>query len=447
MLVKDKQFSEFKKLRPKLFYTWVKNKKTNQDKRYLTYSFENAGRYSLDLSTPEQCQKFAQYVGSFASNMLKRIRDLVEEKNVDLMTIQQIDGTLNTIDRKVDKHVAAMVATVGNMTSDTSFVPLAEKAGFKTKEEQEELKKTLIRIAWVHDIGRLGEIGLGEAMNLNSSATIPLKEGIGHFNAQNIVARAPLIPDSLRALRANVEERIKAAYAGENHAFISARILEKAGISDSLFLLAIKYHGVNDLKSELEKDALYTSLPDMDKKKVFFACEVTRDADKISNLKVKAHKGMKDAGEPNNPDFHGDCELTADVLKDFFAKKTVNTKHSKTYLDTLLKFASWAYDLNLEISKNEFKDNYVQPLFETMRKQAQTEKDGIQTGVAPAFKQSDEKYQAALNIINAAENYMTAVLSDKEYSVNLPKLMKDNQSAVIGPMPLASQILKQMRGR
>ncbi|MBQ3117208.1 MAG: hypothetical protein IJC11_02660 [Alphaproteobacteria bacterium] len=428
MSINNKEFSEFTKLKPELTYTWVANKKTNQDRRYVVYSFEPSEYCSLDLSTPEQCQKFAQYIGSYASDTLKHIRGrLVEKENINTAIIQQIDGTLRTIDRKIDKHVAEMVKTVQNMTLDVSFAHLAEKAGFNTQAEQESLKQTLVRIAWVHDIGRLGEIGLGNTTKTNVSDT----QGIAHFNAQNIVAKASATPDNLKLIEANLENKIKIAQTGENHAFISAHILEKAGISDPLFLLSVKYHGVNNLKTELEKDTLYTSLSETDKQKAFFACEVTRDADKISNLKVKAYLGMQDAGEPNNPDFHGDCDLTATVLQDYFSKRTVNTKSSKTYLDTLLKFASWAYDLNLDVSKNEFKNNYVQPLFETMRRQALTEKQGIQTGVSPALPQSEEKYQAALNIIQVAEEYMNAALSSQEYDINLSELMSENHLAII----------------
>ena len=199
---------------------------------------------------------------------------------------------------------------------------------------------------------------------------------------------------------------------------------------------------------EFSEFKLYTSLPETEKTKVFFACEVTRDADKISNLKVKAYRGMQDAGEPNTPDFHGDCELSASVLKDFFSGRTVNTKSSRTYLDTLLKFASWAFDLNLDISKNEFKNNYVTPLFETMRRQALTEKQGIQTGVTPASKQSEEKYQSALCIIQTAENYMNATLASKEYDINLPQLIANNHLAIIGQQDtLPRQVLDKTLGR
>lgn len=202
MSINNKEFSEFTKLKSELTYTWVANKKTNQDRRYIVYSFETSECCSLDLSTPDQCQKFAQHIGSYASDTLEHIRSrLIEEENINTSIIQQIDGTLKTIDRKIDKHVAEMVKTVQNMT--------------------------------------------------------------------------------------------------------------------------------------------------------------------------------------------------------------------------------------LDVSKNEFKNNYVQPLFETMRRQALTEKQGIQTGVSPALPQSEEKYQAALNIIQVAEEYMNAALSSQEYNINLSELMSENHLAII----------------
>lgn len=414
--------ADFKNFYPNLYYNWLAD-----GRRYVTYSFDKAAKCPLDLSEPAKCHAFSHYIGEYSKKRLIQLKNRV----VDSAVVNHIDNVLAVIDRKIDRHLLDMVQSVEYILSEPTFLKKAQQVGFK---DDRKLKNNLYRIAWLHDIGRLEEIAVGESL-------LKIQDSVVKFDAAHVVARAPFTTENMMRIQMKRENEVKTPYIGQNHASISARILEQAGVSDPFILLPVKYHGVRDLNNALQKDRMYVSLSVDEQKKVAFCCAVIRDADKMANLSVKAYDGMADASESLNPKFHGNCDLSYAALKDFFSNQSVNTKNTHTYLDTLLKFCSWAYDLYLPVSKKLFQQKYLNSLMDTILKQALNEKNGIKTGLAMAQPQSNKKFQDAQKIINAVHEHMEAYLCGEKSPVRFEQLSQNN-CAIIN-RPITKSLLKQ----
>ncbi len=282
---------------------------------------------------------------------------------------QQIMRTINWLRKKAFKHsaevrnemkamsehpefwgtvgyeqVSKIIDETSSLTEEMAQHPAVLSAGQKLGLNTSDIKEIMLKIAGLHDIGRLAEIDLNSGTKFNGPDMIAHE-----INGQRIPVK------------------------GVDHAITSYEVAKNNGITNPLILLPIKYHSVKNLETEIIHDSEYLALDDTTQKQVLFFAHCIRDADKIANLISYTKTGVKLCGEMNNPDYHGNNDISPEVLSAFMSGKIVNAKETKTYLDTMLKFAAWTYDLHFDFNKERANQTIIDPLFERMREQNRDE--------------------------------------------------------------------------
>lgn len=223
--------------------------------------------------------------------------------------------------KKTSEHPQEVVAEAEKIASSAEF-----NSAFKGTNIADLIRLARIN-AYVHDIGRQGEIDL---LNLCS---VELSSIYGK---------------------------------GKDHAFESWKILKTAGVADQRILLPVRYHGLMAYKDELEADPDYANLPDAGKEEMIRHIDCLRDADKRANLISKAMNGMKGVGELNNPRYKGDYDITPEALDGVVNGTFCDVKKESHYLDAMLRWLSWfdqlvykdagAMKLNAELWSRTFEE-------------------------------------------------------------------------------------------
>lgn len=344
---------------------WRKDKNGEAEGIYADFTDK---MFQTPLETSKDCFIFSWAISEHIMVPLKKMLDDATN-NGDTATAKKVMGAINWLRKKAFKHSAEVRNEMKAMSEHPEFMKSANEAKLleiidETSFVMEEMsknttilraaknlgldgiyvKETMLKIAALHDIGRLGEIDL--------------KSGT-KFNGPDMIAH------EIDGERTNVK--------GVDHAITSYEVAKANGITDPLILLPIKYHSVRNLESEIVNDPEFQVLDETKQAQVLLFGHAIRDADKIANLISYTKTGVKLCGEMSNPAFHGDCDVSTGVLEDFYNNKTVNVKETKTYLDAMFKFASWTYDLHFDFNKERAAKTILEPLFERMREENRDE--------------------------------------------------------------------------
>lgn len=357
-------FKQFVKA-PILRTFWRKDKEGEIQGTYADFTHKTS---HTPLKTSKDCFIFSWAVSEYIMLPLKQMLDNAIQTG-DKPQAKKIMGTINWLRKKAFKHSAEVRNEMKAMSEHPEFLKSADevilldildetsiimenmsqntdilRAGKNLGIHGAHVKEIMLKIAALHDIGRLAEIDLQIGAKYNGADRIA-HEMNGERTAVN----------------------------GVDHAITSYEVAKANGVEDPLILLPIKYHSVRDLETEIKKDAEFLALDETKRAQVLLFGHAIRDADKIANLISYTKTGVKLCGEMNNPSFHGDCDISPAVLEDFYNNKTVNVKVTKTYLDAMFKFASWTYDLHFDFNKERAAKTILDPLFERMREENRDE--------------------------------------------------------------------------
>ena len=144
-------------------------------------------------------------------------------------------------------------------------------------------------------------------------------------------------------------------------------------------LLPIKYHGALNFEPELQADPLYVSLSDKDKKRIMSYTYAVRDADRTSNLLSYTVHGIKKCGEMNDPNYspvlHPEkyYAVTPICVERLQREECLRTDETKTYLDTMLKFVSWSFQMHYDSVKKMVAQNVISKIWDRIFEQAADE--------------------------------------------------------------------------
>ncbi len=322
----------------------------------------------VPVATSKDCFVFSWCISEFIMIPLKNMLNNAIATGNNRQT-QQIMRTINWLRKKAFKHSAevrnemkamsehpeflnmAGYTQVSQIIDETSSVtekmvqhPTVLSTGQKLGLNPADIKEIMLKIAGLHDIGRLAEIDLNSGTKFNGTDMIAHE-----VNGQRVPVK------------------------GVDHAITSYEVAKNNGITNPLILLPIKYHSLKDLEPEITTDSEYQTLDDTTKKQVLFFTHCIRDADKIANLISYTKTGIKLCGEMNDPDFHGNNDITQRVVNQFMSGKIIDKNEAKTYLDAMLKFVAWTYDLHFDFNKERATQTIIDPLFERMREQNRDE--------------------------------------------------------------------------
>lgn len=116
-------------------------------------------------------------------------------------------------------------------------------------------------------------------------------------------------------------------------------------------LLAIKHHG--HLIEELYQDKAYLCLTPVEKQKVCRISFLVRDADKLANFYLLSRKFNEIESvffAESAFSYPFEKVISIEVLKDFYAHRSVTRGNVKNFADMALFFSAWVYDLNYHYS-------------------------------------------------------------------------------------------------
>lgn len=342
------------------------------------FSFDNKGKqvtgtylnFSAKTDTfPVKTSRDAIALSFFLSRQVKAQMDKLIA-NADEAQRKKIYGTRDWLNKKAIYHPHGVRKEMDGMVSKPTFIDQAQKSGLTNPSET--LEKMRI-ISATHDIGRFSEINISNGTK---------------FDLTSINGK------------------------GKDHGYESYAILKSLGVTDPTILLPVKYHGVKDLAKEQENDSEYSVLSTAQKKEIDFLSHTIRDADKISNLETYTITGVKKCGEMNNPDYHGNFEISEPVLQAFYNKETVPAKETHTYLDTMLKFASWLYDINFDFNKERAVSHILNPLFDRIYEQARDEWND-ESKKRPQNTTDFERYKKTLETLQGCQSFITKEMGGK----------------------------------
>ncbi len=129
-----------------------------------------------------------------------------------------------------------------------------------------------------------------------------------------------------------------------NHSQLSVEVLQKAGILDTLedsqrqyIEDAIRYHGLKELPSDLQGEALFYS-------------KLIRDADKIDALQVVIENFIEYNSDPEKfileVEFPDTPHYSQEVLDSILLGKRIDYQQLRTWNDMKLCLLGWVYDVN-----------------------------------------------------------------------------------------------------
>ncbi len=337
---------------------WRKDKNGEATGIYADYVCKAS---QIPIQSSKDCFIFSWCISEFIMVPLKNMLEEAIAAN-DAKRIQKIKGTINWLRKKAFRHSAEVRNEMKAMSEHPEFL---KAAGYLKAQEGEdkasdtteagldaerlglsaaEIKEIMLEIAGLHDIGRLAEIDLQNAAKFNG-------------------------PDMI----AHEVQGVRVPVKGTDHAITSYEVAKANGVTNPLILLPVKYHGVMDLKAEIADDTEFMVLDEIMQDYVLLLGHCIRDADKIANLISYTKTGVKLCGEVNDPNYHGNNDISDEVINDFMSGRTINRKSTKTYLDTMFKFVSWTYDLHFAFNKERASKTIINPLFERMREENRDE--------------------------------------------------------------------------
>jgi len=174
------------------------------------------------------------------------------------------------------------------------------------------------------------------------------------FNDNEIIKKteiASLLHDIWRFYQNNWDRIL--SWKEFEHGDVGYEILKKEWITDLSILFAVKYHNKKDILWLYQEENFKNS---KNKEEIVTVLKLVRDADKIQNLEYILFNFNNRIFWLN--DINDD--YTSRVFLDFLDKKCVNRNYIKTYIDNVLLFSSWIFDLNFKTSKRFLvNDNFV----------------------------------------------------------------------------------------
>lgn len=282
------------------------------------------------LETVANAMVFAAFLGRSVNQRL----NLALEKNKE--ESERIKKTMNWIDKKAKFHPWEMRHISDKISKMPEFLKELTVLGFSEKEIQKDIK--LISI--LHDIGRLTEVDLKSVHKFDMSAV----KGKGH-----------------------------------DHAFESYEILLSVGFNRPEILLPVKYHGLLDFESNLKDDPMFEALSENEKKRVMSYTYAVRDADRTSNLLSYTIYGIKRCGEMSDPNYspvlHPEkyYAVTPICVERLKRGECGRVSEAKTYLDTMLRFVSWSFQMHYTSVKKMVANDVTLKIWDRIFEQAEDE--------------------------------------------------------------------------
>ncbi len=329
--------------------------------------------------------KHAMAFAAFLSHAIKLRLNTVLENNKD--DADRITKTMNWIEKKAKFHPWEMRHVADQIAQLPEFLNELKPLGFSEKEIQKDIRL----ISVLHDIGRLSEVDLNTAFKFDMSAV----KGKGH-----------------------------------DHAYESYEILKSVGMTRPEILLPVKYHGLLDFEPELQKDPMFKDLPEAKKKRIISYTHAVRDADRTSNLLSYTVHGIKKCGEMNDPNYspvlHPEkyYAVSAACVERLQNGDCCRVNETKTYLDTMLKFVSWSFQMHYDSVKKMVAQNVISKIWDRIFEQAADEwneapvKDAVKYD--HTLKQLNNTKQIVMKrldptyVVQSAECVKTAALKKKE---------------------------------
>jgi len=128
------------------------------------------------------------------------------------------------------------------------------------------------------------------------------------------------------------------------HGDIWYETLKKEWITDLAILFWVKYHNKKDINWIYNEEAFKNST---NQEEIINVLNLVRDADKLQNLEYILFNF-------NDRIFNLDKiddKYTEIVVEQILNKEIVDRQHKKTYIDNILTFTWWIFDLNFQTSK------------------------------------------------------------------------------------------------
>lgn len=278
--------------------------------------------------------KYAMAFAAFLGHAINQRLDKVLEQNPQ--SAKQIKSTINWINKKAKFHPWEMRHIADDIAKMPEFLSELTSLGFSEAQIQKDIKL----ISVLHDIGRLSEVDLKTASKFN----MPQVKGKGH-----------------------------------DHAIESFEILQSVGLKQPEILLPVKYHGALNFEAALQKDPLYVSLPETEKKRIMSYTYAVRDADRTANLLSYTIDGIKRCGEMNDPNYspvlHPEkyYAVSPKCVERVQQGDCCRVDETKTYLDTMLKFVSWSFQMHYDSVKKMVATDVISKIWDRIFEQAADE--------------------------------------------------------------------------
>ncbi len=224
---------------------------------------------------------------------------------------EQAQKTLNWLNKKAISHLKENITDAENLAGDEAFLADMVNAGISP----EEAKNKLLLITVLHDVGHFKEV-----------------------DAQKGVIKLKF-----------------------DHALASYEMLKQAGLKDTAILLTVKYHGVLDAQKSLGEDAEFKALPLQSQTEILALSKAIRDIDKITNIREKTKTGVIGCSEETT--FPNDYRISKPVIDALENRRQVANNDRVNWIDGVLRFAAWGYDLNYPTAQKMFSKDVINDFF------------------------------------------------------------------------------------
>ncbi|MHC4213870.1 MAG: HD domain-containing protein [Planctomycetota bacterium] len=190
-----------------------------------------------------------------------------------------------------------------------------------------------------------------------------LVEQLGLDANQRRIAEAIALLHDVGRFVQFVEYRTYNDARSTNHSQLGVELLQKAGILDILedsqrqyIEDAIRYHGLKELPSDLEGEALFYS-------------KLIRDADKIDALQVVTENFIEYNSDPEKfileVEFPDVPEYSQEVLDSILSGKRIDYQELRTWNDMKLCLLGWVYDVNFAATLKRIRQKrYLETMFD-----------------------------------------------------------------------------------
>ena len=175
------------------------------------------------------------------------------------------------------------------------------------------------------------------------------------FNNENVIKKAEvanLLHDIWRFYQNNWKRIL--SWEEFEHGDIGYEILKQEWITDLSILFAVKYHNKININWLYDEKEFQKS---NNKKEIINIVNLVRDADKLQNLEYMMFN--------SNDKLYLEQEISDKISNDVFSefiewKSCIKYDNVKTYVDKILYYASWCFDLNYKITKTFLlNDNFI----------------------------------------------------------------------------------------